>query len=58
MVVQLVAQESSEILGVGCYQQEENGGRRVSYVRLRSDDAKRVARSLAENNYKVLSIHS
>jgi acetoin utilization protein AcuB len=58
MVVQLVAQESHEILGVGSYQGGQEGQRRVTYVRLRSGDANRVARMLAEKNYKVLSIHS
>lgn len=58
MVVQLVAQESHEILGVGSYQGEQEGRRRVTYLRLRSGDANRVARMLSEKNYKVLSIHS
>jgi acetoin utilization protein AcuB len=58
MVVQLVAQESHEILGIGSYQGGQEGPRRVTYVRLRSGDANRVARMLTEKNYKVLSIHS
>jgi len=57
MVVQLVMQESCEILGVGTYEGEE-GGRRVTYLRLRSADSSRVARMLTERNYQVLSIHS
>jgi acetoin utilization protein AcuB len=58
MVVQLVSQESCEILGVGSYQAGEEGGQRVVYLRLRSGDASRVARMLTDNSYKVLSIHS
>jgi acetoin utilization protein AcuB len=58
MVVQLVAQGGSEILGVGSYQAGEEGGQRVVYLRLRSVDASRVARMLTEKNYKVLSIHA
>jgi len=57
MVVQLVAQESCEILGVGTYEGAE-GGRRVTYLRLRSADSSRVARMLTEKNYQMLSIHS
>ena len=58
MVVQLVAQESCEILGVGSYQAGEEGGQQVAYLRVRSDDASRVARMLTDKSYKVLSIHS
>jgi acetoin utilization protein AcuB len=58
MVVQLVSQESCEILGVGSYQAGEEGGQRVVYLRLRSGDASRVARMLTDKSYKVLSIHS
>jgi len=59
MVAQLVAQENGEILGMGSYQDEGKEGRRkVTYLRLRSADASRVARMLTEKNYNVLSIHS
>jgi acetoin utilization protein AcuB len=59
MVAQLVTQENGEILGMGSYQGEEKEGRRkVTYLRLRSADANRVARMLTEKNYNVLSIHS
>ena len=58
MVVQLVAQQNGEILGMGSYQDEgKEGSRKVIYLRLRSADANRVARLLTEKNYKVLSIH-
>jgi acetoin utilization protein AcuB len=58
MVAQLVTQENSEILGMGSYQDEAKEGRRkVTYLRLRSADANRVARMLTEKNYNVLSIH-
>ena len=49
-----MAQESHEILGIGSYQGGQEGPRRVTYVRLRSGDANRVARMLTEKNYKVL----
>ena len=58
MVVQLAAQESCEILGVGSYPAGEEGGQRVAYLRVRSGDASRVARMLTDKSYKVLSIHS
>ena len=59
MVVQLVTQENGEILGMGSYQSEGKESRRkVTYLRLRSADANRVARMLTEKNYNVLSIHS
>jgi hypothetical protein len=59
MVAQLVTQENGEILGMGSYQDEGKEGRRkVTYLRLRSADASRVARMLTEKNYNVLSIHS
>jgi len=58
MVAQLVAQENGEILGMGAYQDEGKEGRRtVTYLRLRCDDANRVARMLTEKNYNVLAIH-
>ena len=59
MVAQLVAQENGEILGMGAYQDEgKEGSRKVTYLRLRSADANRVARMLTEKNYTVLSIHT
>jgi hypothetical protein len=59
MVVQLVTQENGEILGMGSYQGESKESRRkVTYLRLRSADANRVARMLTEKNCNVLSIHS
>ena len=59
MVAQLVTQENGEIPGMGSYQDEGKEGRRkVTYLRLRSADASRVARMLTEKNYNVLSIHS
>jgi acetoin utilization protein AcuB len=59
MVAQLVAQENGEILGMGVYQDEgKEGSRKVTYLRLRSADANRVARMLTEKNYTVLSIHT
>lgn len=59
MVAQLVAQENGEILGMGVYQDEGKEGRRkVTYLRLRSADANRVARMLTEKNYNVISIHT
>jgi hypothetical protein len=58
MIVQLVAQENGEILGMGAYQDEGKEGRRkVVYLRLRSADTNRAARMLAEKNYNVLSVH-
>lgn len=59
MVAQLVAQENGEILGMGVYQDEGKEGRRkMTYLRLRSADANRVARMLTEKNYNVISIHT
>ena len=58
MVAQLVTQENGEILGMGSYRDEDKEGRKVTYLRLRSADANRVARMLTEKNYNVLSIHS
>ncbi len=59
MVAQLVAQENGEILGMGVYQDEGKEGRpKMTYLRLRSADANRVARMLTEKNYNVISIHT
>jgi acetoin utilization protein AcuB len=57
-VVQLVAEENGEILGMGTYRGEPMEGRgKVVYLRLRSADANRVARMLTDKNFTVLTVH-
>ena len=58
-VVQLVAEENGEILGMGTYRGEPMEGRgKVVYLRLRSQaDANRVARMLSDKNFTVLTVH-
>jgi acetoin utilization protein AcuB len=56
-VVEVIAEENGEILGLGTYGGERED-RRVFYVRVRTDDAARVAKALADNSYNVLAVHS
>ena len=57
-IVQLVAQENGEILGIGTYRGEPiDGGGNVAYLRLRAADASRVARMLTDKNFSVLTVH-
>jgi acetoin utilization protein AcuB len=57
-IVQLVAQENGEILGMGTYPGDPTEGEgRVAYLRLRAADANRVAQMLTEKNFTVLTIH-
>jgi acetoin utilization protein AcuB len=57
-IVQMVAQENGEILGIGTYRGESKEGRgRVVYLRLRAADANRVARMLTDQNFTVLAVH-
>ncbi len=57
-IVQLVAQENGEILGIGTYRGEPTEGRgNVAYLRLRAADANRVARMLTDKNFAVLTVH-
>ena len=58
MIAQLVAGESGEILGMGTYKEEPKEGRgQVMYLRVRSDDARKVADMLTDKNYTVVAIH-
>ncbi|HVB80691.1 MAG TPA: CBS domain-containing protein [Candidatus Binataceae bacterium] len=57
-IVQLVAQENGEILGMGTYRGDPTeGGGKVFYLRLRAADAHRVAQMLTDKNFTVLTIH-
>ncbi len=57
-IVQLVAQENGEILGIGTYQGDPTEGKgRVVYLRLRAADANRVAKMLTDKNFTVLTVH-
>ncbi len=57
-IVQLVAQENGEILGMGTYRGDPTEGEgRVAYLRLRAADANRVAQMLTEKNFTVLTVH-
>ena len=57
-IVQLVAQENGEILGIGTYRGDPTEGKdRVVYLRLRAADANRVAKMLTDKNFTVLTVH-
>jgi len=59
MIAELVAQESGELLGMGAYDGAEGDSEsRVIYVRVRAEDARRIANRLTENDFSVLAIHS
>jgi len=55
MIAELVGLSSGEVLGMGSYKGGHKG--QTVYVRVRSDDAKRIAGMLDKNNFIVLGIH-
>ena len=52
----LVSREGGEILGVGMYR-EKLGESPVCYLRVRGDNADRVAKALRTGGFDVLGIH-
>jgi acetoin utilization protein AcuB len=57
MIAQLVALSNGEVLGMGTYEGESDRKDQTVYVRVRADDARRVAEMLTENNFRVIAIH-
>ena len=55
MIAELVGLSSGELLGMGTYKGDRKG--QTVYVRVRSDDAKRIAGMLNRNNFTVVGIH-
>lgn len=55
VIASLVGQLSGELLGMGSYEGE--GADKVIYVRVRAEDAHRVADMLTQNDFSVLAIH-
>lgn len=56
-ITQVVAEEIGEVFGLGTYRSNwQDSG--VFYVRVRSDDARRMADMLKEKGYTVLGVHS
>jgi acetoin utilization protein AcuB len=57
MIAELVALSNGEVLGMGTYEGESGRKDQTIYVRVRADDAQRVAEMLTENNFSVIAIH-
>jgi acetoin utilization protein AcuB len=57
MIAELVALSNGEVLGMGTYEGERGRKDQTVYVRVRTDDAQRVAEMLIENNFNVIAIH-
>lgn len=55
--VQLIAGEIGQVMGAGTYRADWDGSQ-VSYVRVPSAEARRVADMLTEKGFKVLAVHS
>jgi acetoin utilization protein AcuB len=56
-VVQLISGEIGQVVGAGTYRADW-GESQVSYVRVPSAEAKRIADMLTEKGFKVLAVHS
>ncbi len=56
-IASLVGQSSGELLGMGSYESEADREARTIYVRVRAEDARRVADMLTENDFTVVAIH-
>ncbi len=54
-IVGLIGLSSGEVLGMGTYDRDRK--KPVVYIRVRTEDAKRVANMLTEQGFSVLSIH-
>jgi acetoin utilization protein AcuB len=57
MIAELVALSNGEVLGMGTYEGASGRKDQTIYVRVRADDAQRVAEMLTENNFSVIAIH-
>jgi len=57
MIAGLVGQSNGELLGMGTYENEGDRGGRIFYIRVRTEDAGRVADMLTENDFTVVAIH-
>jgi acetoin utilization protein AcuB len=57
MIASLVGQSSGELLGMGTYEGERDRRDQVFYVRVRTEDARRVADMLTEKDFTVIAIH-
>jgi CBS domain-containing protein len=58
MIASLVGLENGELLGMGTYEGEGDRRNQVVYVRVRAENARRIADMLTENNFAVLAIHA
>jgi acetoin utilization protein AcuB len=58
MIASLVGLENGELLGMGTYQGEGDRRNQVVYVRVRAENARRIADLLTENNFAVVAIHA
>lgn len=57
MIAELAAQVSGEVLGMGTYEGEGNRKDQIVYIRVRTEDARRVADLLTEQGFSVVAIH-
>ena len=58
MIASLVGLENGELLGMGTYEGEGDRRNQVVYVRVRAENARRIADMLTENNFAVVAIHA
>jgi acetoin utilization protein AcuB len=58
MISSLVGQMSGELLGMGTYESRGDSGKQLVYVRVRAENADRIADMLTDNDFTVAGIHS
>lgn len=57
VIAQLAGQANGEVLGMGTYAGDGVSGHQTFYLRIRTDDARRIAQMLTENGFNVVAIH-
>lgn len=57
MIAELVAQLSGEVLGMGTYEGEGSRKGQIVYIRVRTEDARRIADMLTDQGFSVVAIH-
>jgi acetoin utilization protein AcuB len=57
MIAQLAGQANGEVLGMGTYEGAGDTGDRAFYLRVRTADARKIARMLSDNGFSVVAIH-
>ncbi len=57
MIGELVGQTSGEVLGMGTYEGDRERQGKIFYLRVRTEDARRIADMLTEQGFSVIAIH-